>query len=48
MWDIKSPSQIWNLIKDIKVLVKNVEIINFMYYSRSTNNLADKITKGLI
>lgn len=43
--DIKSPSQILNLIEDIIVLVKAVENIKLLYCNTSINKLVDKMLK---
>lgn len=42
---IKAKSQIPNLISDIIALAKAIKNINFIYYNRSSNRLANKIAK---
>lgn len=39
------PSQIKNLVEDIKILAQVIKDIKFVYCSRLTNELADLIAK---
>lgn len=43
--DINPPSQIRNLVEDIRILVQVVKNIKLVYGSRSANGLVDMIAK---
>lgn len=44
---MKAPTQIFNLVEDVKVLAKAVKKLKFVYCNRSVNRLADRITKQI-